>query len=68
VSKGIALIATGLSALIATVTVHPEEAGLDAALHALRDQSYGTYLVAAVGIGLACYGLYTIVRAHLAKM
>ena len=68
VSKGIALFATGLSALIATVTVHPEQAGLDAALRALREQSYGTYAVAAVGAGLACYGLYTIVRAHLAKM
>ena len=68
VSKGVALFATGLSALIATVTVHPEQAGLDAALHALRDQPYGTYVVAVVGAGLACYGLFTIVRAHLAKM
>ena len=67
-AKGAALFVTGLSALIATVTVHPEQAGLDNALHALRDQPYGTYVVAAVGAGLSCYGLFTIVRAHLAKM
>jgi hypothetical protein len=68
VSKGIAVFATGLSAVIATVTVHPEQAGLDAALRALREQPYGILVVAAVGIGLSCYGLFTIVRAHLAKM
>lgn len=68
-AKGIALLLAGLLVIIATVKVHPEEStGLDGGLKGLRDQPFGMYMLAAVGIGLICYGIFMMVRAKLAKM
>jgi hypothetical protein len=68
-AKGIALLLAGLLIIIATVKVHPEEStGLDGGLKGLRDQPFGIYMLAAVGIGLICYGVFMMVRAKLAKM
>lgn len=68
-AKGIALLLAGLLIIIATVKVHPEEStGLDGGLKGLRDQPFGMYMLAAVGIGLICYGIFMMVRAKLAKM
>ena len=69
VAKGFALLLVGLLVIIATVTAHPEEStGLDGSLKALREQPFGVYLLAAVGVGLICYGVFMVVRARLAKM
>ena len=69
VAKGFALLLVGLLIVIATLKAHPEEStGLDGSLKALREQPFGMYLLAAVGIGLICYGIYMAVRAKLAKM
>jgi hypothetical protein len=69
VAKGIVLLLTGMLIAIAALRAHPEEStGLDGGLRALRDQPYGLYLLAAVGAGLICYGVYMVVRARLAKM
>ncbi len=69
VAKGAVLLLTGLLIVIATLRAHPEDStGLDGGLKALRDQPFGVYLLAAVGAGLICYGVYMAVRAKLAKM
>lgn len=69
VAKGFALLLVGLLIIIATVKAHPEEStGLDGSLKALREQPFGVYLLAAVGVGLICYGIYMAMRAKLAKM
>jgi hypothetical protein len=69
VAKGVVLLLTGLLIAIATLQAHPEDStGLDGGLKALRDQPFGIYLLAAVGAGLICYGLYMMVRARLARM
>lgn len=69
VAKGIVLALTGLLITIATLNAHPDQStGLDGGLRALRAQPFGVYLLAAVGAGLICYGLYMVVRARLAKM
>jgi hypothetical protein len=69
VAKGIVLFLTGLLIAIATLRAHPEEStGLDGGLKALRDQPFGVYVLAAVGAGLICYGIYMVVRARLSKM
>ncbi|MEN8584415.1 DUF1206 domain-containing protein [Burkholderia sp. RS01] len=69
VAKGVALFVTGLLVVIASVTAHPEEStGLDGGLKALREQPFGIYVLAAVGVGLICYGVYMVVRAKLARM
>jgi hypothetical protein len=68
-AKGIALLLVGLLIIIATVTAHPEEStGLDGGLKGLREQPFGVYLLAAVGAGLICYGIFLMVRARLARM
>jgi len=59
----------GLLVIMATVKAHPEEStGIDGGLKALRDQPFGVYILAAVGVGLICYGIFMMVRAKLAKM
>lgn len=69
VAKGTVLVLTGLLIAIASLRAHPEEStGLDGGLKALRDQPFGVYLLAAVGAGLICYGVYMVVRARLANM
>jgi hypothetical protein len=69
VAKGFALLLVGRLIVVATVRAHPEEStGLDGGLKALRDQPFGLYLLIAAGIGLICYGVYSIMRAKLAKM
>lgn len=68
-AKGIALLLVGLLVIIATIKVRPEEStGLDGGLKGLRDQPFGMYMLAAVGVGLICYGVFMMVRAKLAKM
>lgn len=68
-AKGIVLLLVGLLVIIATIKAHPEEStGLDGGLKALRDQPFGLYVLAAVGVGLIFYGIFMMVRAKLAKM
>ncbi|UEL28273.1 DUF1206 domain-containing protein [Pseudarthrobacter sp. L1SW] len=69
VAKGTVLLLTGLLIAVATLQAHPEDStGLDGGLRALRDQPLGVYLLAAVGAGLICYGVFMMVRAKLGKM
>lgn len=69
VAKGTVLLLAGLLIAVATLQAHPEEStGLDGGLRALRDQPFGAYLLAAVGAGLICYGVFMMVRAKLGKM
>ena len=69
VAKGAVLLLAGLLIVVATLQAHPEDStGLDGGLRALRDQPLGIYILAAVGAGLICYGVFMIVRARLAKM
>jgi hypothetical protein len=69
VAEGVALLLVGLLFIIATVYARPREStGLDGGLKALREQPYGVYMLAAVGAGLICYGLYLMVKAKLARM
>lgn len=69
VAKGTVLLLAGMLIVVATLQAHPEDStGLDGGLRALRDQPFGVYLLAAVGAGLVCYGVYMMVRARLARM
>lgn len=68
-AKGVALFLAGLLVIIATAQVRPEEStGIDGGLKALREQPFGVYMLAAVGAGLICYGIFMAVRSRLAKM
>jgi hypothetical protein len=68
-AKGVALFLAGLLITISAVTAQPEEStGLDGGLKALREQPFGLFLLAAVGLGLICYGIFMAMRSKLAKM
>jgi hypothetical protein len=68
-AKGVALAIVGVLFVAAAVRKRAEEAsGLDGALKALRDAPFGPWLLAAVAVGLAAYGLYSFSRAKHAKL
>ncbi|WP_036969767.1 DUF1206 domain-containing protein [Promicromonospora kroppenstedtii] len=69
IAKGVALGVVGGLVVAAAVTADPEQAGgLDEALHAVRDQPYGTVLLIVVGVGIAAYGGYSFARARFARL
>jgi hypothetical protein len=68
-AKGIAYGITGVLVVTAAVTYNPNQArGLDAALHTLRQQSYGTFLLALVALGIAAFGAFCFVQARYRKV
>ena len=69
VAKGLALVVVGLLFCSAGLRRSPGQAGgLDAALKTLRDAPAGPYLLTAVALGLAAYGVYSIFRAKYARL
>ncbi|MHA7306018.1 DUF1206 domain-containing protein [Arthrobacter sp. TMN-49] len=69
IAKGIALFLVGLLFIVATVQARPAEStGLDGALRAVREQPFGFYLLALIGVGLISYGLYLVTKARFATM
>lgn len=69
VAKGVALLVVGALFVVAALQSDPEEAsGLDGALKAMAEQSYGTVLLLLVATGLAAYGMYSFARARYARM
>jgi hypothetical protein len=64
-AHGIVLGMIGWFLIRAAVTFNPDEArGLGGALASLASQSYGPWLLAAVAVGLAAYGVYNLVVAR----
>ncbi len=69
IAKGVALAVVGGLFVLAGVHGSSQKAtGLDGALKTLRDAAFGTWLLAAVALGLAAYGLYSFSRAKYAKV
>jgi hypothetical protein len=65
VAKGVAIALIGGLVVTAAVRFNPEQAaGLDAALKTLAGQPYGPYLLAAVALGLAAYGVFCFFDAR----
>ncbi len=67
VARGVAfVIVGGLFAYAAITHDAKKSGGLDQALFEVLDQPFGPVLLAAIGLGLACFGLFTLARAkHL---
>ncbi|MBO0873531.1 MAG: DUF1206 domain-containing protein [Pseudonocardia sp.] len=64
VAKGVAVGIIGVLVVVAGMSSQPARAeGLDAALKTLAVQPYGTVLLTAVALGLASYGLFSILDA-----
>jgi hypothetical protein len=64
VGKGVAIGIVGVLVVIAAISVQPEEAGLDGALHTLAAQPFGPYLLGAVALGLLAYGVFCFFDAR----
>jgi hypothetical protein len=67
-AKGIALGIIGGLFIWAAVTYDPDKAGgMDAALSIIRDQPFGSVLLAIIAAGLACFGVYCFFWAKMAR-
>jgi len=66
--KGIALSIIGGLFVWAAVTYDPKKAGgMDAALSTVREQPFGTVLLAIMALGIACFGVYCFFWARMAR-
>ena len=64
IAKGASIALIGVLGIVAAVRFDPKEAtGLDPALKTLAQQPYGPYLLVAVALGLASYGVFCFFRA-----
>jgi type IV secretory pathway VirB2 component (pilin) len=69
IAKGIALAVVGILFVAAAVQNSASKAtGLDGALRSLRQQAVGPWLLTAVALGIAAYGLYSFARARHARV
>jgi hypothetical protein len=63
-ARGVAIATIGLFLLIAVVQYQPSEVrGLAGALRTLEQQPFGPWLLGAVALGLALYGIYQLILA-----
>ncbi|MCO8277924.1 DUF1206 domain-containing protein [Actinoplanes sp. TRM 88003] len=69
IAKGIAYAIAGVLFVVAAVQYDSDKArGLDAALRALSDRSYGMWLLLLAAIGFAAYGLFAVAEARYRKV
>lgn len=68
-AKGLAIgIIGGLFVYAALTHDAQKSGGLDQALHTVLEQPFGQFLLAAVAVGIGCYGLFCFARArHLSR-
>jgi hypothetical protein len=68
-ARGVAFAVVGGLFCYAAITHDPEKSGgLDQALFEVLDTPFGPLLLGLIGIGLFCYGLFTLARArHLSR-
>jgi hypothetical protein len=68
IGKGFAYGVIGVLIGLAAITADPQQAGgMDKALHTLAAQPYGMFLLSAVAIGIAAFGVYCFVAARALK-
>jgi hypothetical protein len=69
IAKGFALGVVGILFLAAAAQNSANKAtGLDGALRSLRQQPAGSWLLTAVALGIASYGVYSFARARFARV
>lgn len=69
VAKGVAYGVSGLLIVIAAINYDPDRSrGLDGALHTLREQPYGMFLLIAVALGIASFGVYCFAQSKYRKV
>jgi hypothetical protein len=69
VAKGVAFGIVGFLLAYAAVSHNPAKSrGLDAALRTLVEQPYGVFLLIAVGVGFAAFGVYCFVQSRYRRV
>ena len=69
IAKGIALAVVGALFIAAAAQNSSSQAtGLDGALRSLRQQAVGAWLLTAVALGIAAYGVYSLARSRHARV
>ena len=69
IAKGVALAIVGILFMTAAARDSASKAtGLDGALRSLRGQPLGSWLLTAVALGIAAYGVYSLARARYARV
>jgi drug/metabolite transporter (DMT)-like permease len=69
VAKGLAYGIAGVLFVVAALRYDSEKArGLDAALRALSEQSYGMWLLLLAALGFAAYGLFAVAESRFRKV
>jgi hypothetical protein len=69
IAKGVALVVVGVLFVTAAVQNSSSKAtGLDGALRSMRQQTAGTWLLTAVALGIAAYGVYSFARSRHARV
>lgn len=69
IAKGIALAVVGALFITASAQNSSSKAtGLDGALRSLRQQAVGPWLLTAVALGIAAYGVYSFARSRHARV
>ena len=65
VAKGVVIALVGVFLAYAGITHEPQKSGgLDQALQKVLQQPFGPAVLIAVGAGIACYGVFALVRAR----
>jgi hypothetical protein len=68
-ARGVVFAIVGVFLTKAAYEYDPEEAvGIDGALAKLAHQSWGTWLLSAVALGLLCYGVFCLVQARYRRV
>ena len=68
-ARGVVFTMVGGFLLLAALRTDPREArGVAGALQTLQEQPFGPWLLGAVGVGLAAYGVYELVRARYRRI
>ena len=69
IAKGLALGVVGALLSYATLTFDPQKAqGLDGAMQTILAQPFGRFLLTAVALGFAAFGLFTILQSRYRRM
>ncbi|MFC7675830.1 DUF1206 domain-containing protein [Mycolicibacterium sp. GCM10028919] len=69
VAKGLVLAGAGILVIVATLTSDPAKAsGIDAAVKTLGTAPFGRILLVLAALGIAAYGVFSLIRSRYADM
>lgn len=68
ITKGCAVVGVGGLVTYATVTLDPQEQGLDGALQTLLAQPSGRFLLTVLALGFVAFGLFAMLQARYRQM